>query len=396
MGRPRKLPPIEELADEELPTSESQYMDFLEELGPDNIVCTISRYPKSGKDMEWCDDVPISDATLQNIRDHYGPGKYRLIFREGRLFRGQKTIKISDVYRPAVVTPSANGDGDKFYREMILAMIAAQRPPDMGALLTGLGAIMAGMKPTSNGDSPSALLTAVTGVFQTLKGKDESPTEKLRETMALINEFKDDKPAGGDNLYSVAKELGEKVIDAFSGPRSPAMRSPQPQAARPAIPPGAVPVSALPAAADAGPAAAASADEREQQMQKTFIEWIRVQLAFLKDKAKAGKDVEFWIAYIFENEEEPGCQAIIQAVERGATFEQLLTFDSEIASDPVLRAWFARFYEEVKSGLQEDMDSSRPGGNVPDTPVDEGDGAKGQSVPTSETPGGKPRKSARS
>jgi hypothetical protein len=396
-GRPRKTLPADEMFEEELTSSEVQYAEFLEELGPDNIICTISRFPKSGKDMEWCDDVPISDATLEGLRERYGPGKYRLIFREGRVFRGSKNIKISDFFnRNPVMAPASNGDGDKFYREMILAMIAAQRPPDVGALMTGIAAMIAANKPAVNGDSPAALLTAVTGVFQTLKGKEENPTERLRETMSLINEFKGDEKAGGDTLYSVAKDLGEKVIDAFSGgPRPPAMRSPQPlPSARPAIPPGAIPVSALPEAAGAEPAAIVPGGE-EEQMRRTFIEWIRVQLAFLKDKAKAGKDVEFWVAYMFENEEEPGCAAILQALERGATFEQVLTFDPEIGADPVLKAWFQKFYDEVKHGLEEDLDTSGPRGDVSNAAVDETNGTGGQPVITSPGPGGKPRRSAK-
>jgi hypothetical protein len=219
--------------------------------------------------------------------------------------------------------------------------------------------------------------------------------------MSLINEFKTDEKAGGDNLYSVAKELGEKVIDAFSGgPRPPAMRSPQPlPSARPAIPPGAIPAT-VPDAGGGGaappPAAPGGMTVEEDQMRRTFIEWIRVQLQFLKDKAKAGKEVEFWVAYMFENEEEPGCTAILQAVERGATFEQLLNFDAEISADPVLKAWFQKFYDEVKNGLQEDLDTSGPGGDVPNVTVDEANSAPGPSNGDSPKPGGKPRKSARS
>lgn len=93
--------------------------------------------------------------------------------------------------------------------------------------------------------------------------------------------------------------------------------------------------------------------------------WIAAQLAFLKSKAQAKKDPEAWIDYILDNDEEPGCRAIITALSLGATFENLLAFDPEIAQNPELLAWFKTLYDGIASEIRNagDVDSARAAGD---------------------------------
>ena len=94
--------------------------------------------------------------------------------------------------------------------------------------------------------------------------------------------------------------------------------------------------------------------------------WLRAQLMLLKQKARAGKDVHYWVEYLFENQEEPGCDAVFYALEHGATLEDLLQFDPEIGENLQLKAWFEKLYAELSTALNEDVDSPRKGGNAPD------------------------------
>ncbi len=117
--------------------------------------------------------------------------------------------------------------------------------------------------------------------------------------------------------------------------------------------------------------------------------WLTAQVAYFKEKAKVGKDPGFWIDYVFENSEEPGCQAILYAIRQGATFENLLAFDPEIGQNPQLTLWFTELYNGVKSGLSnDDLDSGRESGNGSDRSQDGGISASGRDVPVSPSASG--------
>jgi hypothetical protein len=88
-----------------------------------------------------------------------------------------------------------------------------------------------------------------------------------------------------------------------------------------------------------------------------------MQLHYLKQKALADKDVEAWIDYIFDNEEEPGCAALLYAMRQHVTFDQLLQFDPEIAQNPKLTAWFKALYDGVLSEINAPVDSAGPSGD---------------------------------
>jgi hypothetical protein len=97
-----------------------------------------------------------------------------------------------------------------------------------------------------------------------------------------------------------------------------------------------------------------------------------MQISALKEKAKLGKNPEFWAEYIITNEEEPGCKALLYVIDNGATFEHLLTFDPEIAQNPQLTFWFRKVYDGLRSddgnvdtaGKGGDAGNPKPDGNA--------------------------------
>jgi hypothetical protein len=163
--------------------------------------------------------------------------------------------------------------------------------------------------------------------------------------------------------------LGKQVIDKV-GDVIPAMTGAgmRPAMVRPS-PPVASGVSAVPAAIPAVSGNGAATGTEQPAPENNVQGWIVFEIGALKDKAKKGKDPGFWVDYILENEEEPGCAAIMFAIRQGATFEQLLAIDPEIAQNPQLTFWFRQVYD----GLHGDMDTGGESGNignpVPDAPA---------------------------
>jgi hypothetical protein len=218
---------------------------------------------------------------------------------------------------------------------LISAMVqGGNRGPDIGQLMSGMGALLGAVKPPAPVD-PASIMTTIIGAVSTLTPKTgDDWLDKMAKVMDIAQGI---QPRNDDSLLGVARDIGSKVVDAFASPRHPEMEQARIVEARPAIPPGATPVST----------------NSEKSQEELMWEWLRVQLQYLKTKAAAGKDVEFQIDAIFENDEEPGNRAILQAIERGARIEHLIQFDPEIGNNRVLLDWFTRFYNGIHEGLRE-------------------------------------------
>jgi hypothetical protein len=115
-----------------------------------------------------------------------------------------------------------------------------------------------------------------------------------------------------------------------------------------------VDTAAAPAAAIAG------------QLPQNVSDWIRVGLAYLKEKARRFRDPGIYVDTILDNDDEPQWAAIVGAIREGATFENLLQFDPEIGQEG-MRSWFQRLYDGVHSELFQAVDSTRAGGNENNT-----------------------------
>jgi len=345
---------------EEPSQSEVDIEDFLIEWAPQTSVVEIYRRKEDGS-MPHVKRVGIEilRADLYGyLRDKFGNGKFILQFKDANR-RIVKNLTV-DVEGAAAIVPNGNGNptGNTFLEQLLLTMIAAQRPApplDMGALMTGLGAMIGALKPSAS--DPAAMLAAMATTFQQLK----PPEDNVDKALSIISKAKDiagDNGGGGDSWPGLIKEGLSAVTQVISSRQNGNPAGPL----RGNLPPGAVATGMTMTAAypaENPPMA------REKSSDEILQEWLQAQIGFLKTKARAGKNPDFWAEYTLENPEEPGCAAILEALRRGATFQHLLTFDAEIGKDPMLAGWFQYFYEALQSDPDKDMDSPGPGGDAP-------------------------------
>ncbi len=348
-------------------TSEMAIEDFLDEWAPQTAVVEIYRRKDDGS-LPHVKRVGIEILKVDlygYLRDKFGNGKYVLQFKDS----GRKILKslTVDVEGAALTLPNGNGVGNgggTFHEQLILALIAGMRPApapafDMGAIMQGIGTMIAALKPAPSGD-PATMLAAMAATFKELK----PPEDNVDKALSIISKAKELVPGGDkdDSWPGLIKEGVAAVASALKPNGQPATP------ARPAIPPGAEPYRPpavqLPATTENPPV--------EKTSDELLMEWVTAQIGFLKIKAKAGKDVDFWIDYIFENQEEPGNAAILEVMRRGATFQHLLTFDPEIGKDPHLTAWFTKLYDALHSPEPEPvLDTPGTGGDAPNPSGDE-------------------------
>lgn len=384
MARPKKTPPLSDFLDAPATKEELELDEFLEEIGPSTAVIHILRMKPDGSRPQ------LGKTTMEQLREDpweflrasYGAGKYMLLFKgSDRRIAGSKMFEVEGVSATPAATPATNGNGSQFnglfppemsFQDKMLMMrfFMPEKPAiDFGAIMAGMGAMMTALRPVEGAKpaDPMEMFKTAMSLFQGINKPEKSSIEQLREVAGVIKEFSGDSKESSavDSPWGMVTEIGKQVVDkigpAFTGmmaPGGPAARSVQ------AIPPqpGRGPaVAALPAVG--GPATAPNppAASVEENIQR----WLSTQIAYLKEKAKAGKDPGFWIDFVFENAEEPGCQALLYTMRRGATFENLLEFDPEIAQNPQISLWFKEVFEGVRAGLlQGDVDSGGQGGDA--------------------------------
>jgi hypothetical protein len=362
------------------PTQEEvDFETFLEEIGPGTSTIDIFR---CNRDSTRSHEERVEFQALQAdvfgyLRSNYGAGKFLLLFRDGaRRFKGSKTITIGGgpgaQQQPQPQPLHSNGPaGDhlQFMREqmtmqqtLLTGLISAMKPPDLTPIAN---AMIAANKP----QNPAEMLTAVTTVFTALKGpaKDEDWLDRAGKIITLAKGLSPSNSDGAeDNLYTVIKEVGRDWLAHQQG-FAPGN--------------GAAAITARQTAAVAPPQTTAALMEvnSTEVNEQNFAQWIRAGLVYLKDKAKRGKDIETVLDWMFENHEEPQFNALLGAVQRGATFEHLLQFDPEIVQNPALVEWFKALYDGIQAEIQnqKSVDSAGPGGNPDNATPHEGAGMAG-------------------
>lgn len=350
-------------------TAEFEYQEFVESLGDSTVAVTIHRYPKFGNILEWCDNGTVGEATLESIREKHGPGKYRLTFRGPAGLLGTKHVSIAQQYESKDVKPNGNGNGggmDEFMKQqlvmqqnMMLAVIGSLKGPDMGGMMAGIAAVLTAIRPPSGTDKtpdPIAMFQAIMSMYKGAKDNEKSPLDQLRDVASVIKEFSSDK--GGSDIDSgwgaaveIGKEAVSKLAPVLTAMVPQPLQNPQVSAVsvgQPGVPPahGAL----LPKPGNAvlpGTVPAVNPPDARQNLER----WVQSMVAFFKPKALRGSDPGLWIDYVFESPEDPGCQALTFAIRNGATFEDLLAFDAEIAQNPQLNLWFKTVYDGIRSEL---------------------------------------------
>lgn len=369
--------------------------DFLNEIGPSISVIHVLRMKPDGSRPQVGKTTmdQIREDPWEFLRSSYGGGKFLLLFRgSDRRIHGSKILEVEG----APVTPtqrpndssSTNGTNPEnlsFHDRLLLYnFLGSSRPQnDMGAMMAGIAAIMTAVKP--NGESKAAdpiqMFQTIMQMYQGMKDKNEkSPLDQIRDVAGVIKEFtgdgKDvDSPWGA--VAAIGKDLVEKaspILSNLAGVRPVVTEVPLPQQPRPVLPQPEQPKPPIEAKVPADPLAS----------EESLRQWLGTQITFFKEKAKAGKNPGFWIDYIFENAEEPGCQAILYAIRQGVSFQNLLAFDEEIRQNPQLSLWFKEVFDGVQQELraeadERDLDTRRESGNTSDARSNGGAGKTGQS-----------------
>ena len=336
--------------------------DFGDEVGADieefftdqdeGAIVMVYKIGKPGERDGFLDTLSISalrsPSCQQVIRDTYGAGNFRLKMKapdtRGIMrWSGSKTITIAE--KPGGSGPAVNGRPhsiEDFFREeahktqqILLAMIANNKPQQMD--LAGLAALLTAV---NGGGGKQTDLAAVVSAFTMLKQSAE-PGNGLAQVKDVLEIARSISGGGsapaGEETDTSWPGIIKGVLGAFSGAASAAQ-------------PGRRMIAAP--AVGGQPNGGGQDDDEQPSEEEMFQQFLAGQLNFLKSKAAANKPVEWWIQYTLENADEVGNHALFTALKGGATFDHLLQFDPEIASNPALRVWFQKFYDGLKGSLQ--------------------------------------------
>lgn len=352
----------------EASASDFDLLALMDDLGAGVATIDIHRISKDGR-RPYVDRVTVDtlrENPFETIREKYGTGKFLIKFRDsGGTYVKATTIDIDPIHIGPNGQPAPASNTDSFIKEqmvmqqnLLLALIGAMKPPDMTPIVAAI---------TGNrGPDPSAMLTAVVTAFSTLRGEAPKDGDWLEKAKTIIGLAKDLAPEGGkdsdDSWLGLLKEGVKTVV-----PMLPALAQQQPQPGGNPPPPPA-PAQHIPPLA----VQPAQVEGAEMMSAETAAQLITFGLQYLKKKAQAGKDVDFYVDQIMENLDEKQWEVIVYAIEkRGATFQDLIQFDPEIGDSPVLRPWFESLYKGLHDEIFDVPDSQREGGDKNNPPENE-------------------------
>ncbi len=354
---------IPDVEDEPLSQEEFELARFLEDESGNIAQVLIFRKTPKGE-LDHVATTTVDGMSEDTLREMYGaPAVYVLKFKNSKnKFIATKHIRLgatklgapdpgSGVAAPASVGPlmdlqiQSMRESAQRSHEMMLALIASLANRQMPTM-----------------PDPASMMAAITNAFATVQGAAKptaaaiDPFMQFKTMLDLVRDIvPGSKTESGseDNIWSVVRDVGGRVVDAAA---------PFIQGALTQGTPGAPVVQRQP------PAIPASTEVRVDtggvQMtdeQKTFSDLIRAGLGYLKTKARVGKDALDYVDWVLDEAEEPQNAAMLHALKSGATFDQLLTFDPEIAQNPVLLLWFREFYR----GLFDEIHGAGTSGIAP-------------------------------
>lgn len=335
--------------------SESEVQDFLDTLDASETTAELYRYKDNGTRPQL-GMVALSlfkEDTYGYLRDNYGSGRYAIRFkdRDRRYLSGGIILEVEGPpVTQAVNTPQpvSNSQSDLLQmmqmqnqqmNQMLLALIGSNRGPDIGSLLTGLAAL------APRGPDPVAMFTALVTGLGTMKGNDGGKTdfiEAIKVAKELVSGSSPETSSDTDSYLAVGGKLLDTIQTVLANRPKPVVQVQEQRRSLEEITnPNLQQVDSF---IPLPPGSVEPAPEKPTT-EELMLRWLQVALDNLKVKAKAGKDPIFWCDYVDENQDEEWCRAVKMAVTSGYTLEHLKTFDSEIASSPILLDWFGQFYE---------------------------------------------------
>lgn len=337
-GRPKTTRTVTvEQHDADEPQEERDISGILKSLSPTGKwIIKVFRMTNTGQ-QQWLGNRSPEEISEQMIAEQYGEGRYlvRPWDEVESKWGPSKIVHISaeaDGVKPVTPFTLPNGDGSNVQLEMMkLQMQMEQQASERQftlmqqfntSMMNILTAIIGAQKPQD--------LASIVSIVKDMNGSG-SNISTLKDIVGLAKELAPGSSADADPMTSLFTSMVPKLLDRGAPPAAmPA--APLPPQHHIEIPP-----------ADASKPTAETTDARLQF------------LAQLKDKARAGKDPEFWADYIEENAEEAGPAWILATVKRfpwDQVAAGLVQIDADLAIE-TYRNWFQQLYNALTSEPEE-------------------------------------------
>lgn len=359
MGRPRKVTTttIEEQADQNaIEAQDSLSQSTAEQIESNNLVeqmralgnvgarCMLYRADKFKTAMCFVGAVAPEIVSEEYIQEEYGEGRYQIrVIDSGGKFVVNRIVEIGPSKasqlaqaKPAVSPPSV---GDPLMQARLESMIQEQATNRemMLRLIDKIGAH----------DGQQSTLTEFASVITTVQAlmpKATTAADAIKEAVGIFREGMKLGASGGGGEKSwmeTIKDVLGSLPELIAGAKTMnAMQQPQTVAIEPGLnPPG-------------------------ELLENQQTEMLRQGIAYLKLKARQGKDPGLWIDVIADNLDDP--QWVSLASELDKPFEEIAKIDAELLT-PLYRPWFVKLFAGVRDALHERVSSGdgQPG-NLPD------------------------------
>jgi hypothetical protein len=283
----------------------------------------------------------ITEDFLENLG---APAVYKLkSVRPNGTWGPQRTVRIAGM--PKLEVMPANQTDPALMAQLKMFELQMKMSQDQGNKMHEIVLAMITARGNS-GPTMTEMITAVTA----LKSATENGNgvEHIKDVIELVKEFGPGDGGGGgksDPWDTLSKVLPKLLENKTAQPAAAAA----PQKLIPGN--GTVSHTAPPINNPPADPKAAEIDARLQL------------LAMLKEKAVKGKDPSFWADYLWENDDNSACLALLEMVNTYA-FEQI--WPGLLGADPELekhRDWFERLYKAIKEDPPDEK-----GNDHPDTP----------------------------
>lgn len=363
-GRPRKVvtTTIEEQTDGQAPieaedllsqqTAEqvetTNLVEQMKALGNVGARCMLYRADKFKSAMCFVGAVTPEILSEEYIQEEYGEGRYQIrVIDAGGKFIVHKTVEIgpprsaqSTQAKVAVLPPVV---GDPLMQARLESMMQEQvtNREMMLRLIDKIGAH----------DGQQSTLTEFASVITTVQAlmpKATTAADAIKEAVGIFREGMKLGASGGGaekGWMETIKDVLGSLPELIAGAKTmSAIQQPQTVAIEPGLnPPG---------------------DSPENQQ----TEMLRQGIAYLKLKARQGKDPGLWIDVIADNLDDP--QWLPLAAKLDLPFEEIARIDAELLT-PLYRPWFVKLFAGVRDALHERVSfGDGQTGNIPDASGD--------------------------
>jgi len=353
--------------------NEETIQAFLDDFGSGSVKLSLYRLKPGTAKWEWLAHYIPDAVTPETIRQEWGAGSFALTLLDERgHYITRRTFEIggnSEDWERARITQGHSGTGEKGSGSQdTLVELMREQHQTMLTLLGNKG---------GGGLSDSIELAKL------LKGETSDPMKQLEYVTAIVKLSRSLGGGSDDSVAGLIKEVAPALLGPFmqnSGKALPAAPNGNGTAQAAGKLPPVREVAPAPKA-DEPPAAGvddAPPDRGDAGADADTQALLFSQFQYWKVKArKPGSDPDFWVDYVFENDDEPAIKAVLWAV-RTYPFSALQQFDPELRTDAALADWFGRLYNGIRAELHRNVDSTGAGGDARDAGGDAGADSEGR------------------